>query len=139
MPQISITSNAPQVKKALENLASDIPEIGRGRIYGYTQRVVKRLKEYPPKPVGSKYKRTFKLRKSVMSKEIKNGYRISVDPVAKGKHYGKYPLGNAYGQGQAWMHVGRWTPMRDVADQEAEKLPKEIRDQIITVARRKGF
>lgn len=156
MPQISIKTNLPQVKKNLENLAADIPEIGRGRIYGYTQRVLKRLKKPGRKityPVnwdsekqriaffasngfgsGIPYSRKGAYQKGWNTVKIENGYRIQNSTEGA-----KYIGGDAYGRRQSKIHKGRWLLLRDVVEQEAEKLPKEIRDSIITVARRKGF
>jgi hypothetical protein len=63
-----------------------------------------------------------------------DGYTIS-----NSTPYTKYVVGTAYGTEQAWMHQGRWQLLRDVSDEEVAKLPKEIEDNIMQVARREGL
>jgi hypothetical protein len=48
----------------------------------------------------------------------------------------KYIGGNAYGLGQSRIHKNRWRLLRDVIDQEIDKLPDEMRAALFVVARR---
>jgi hypothetical protein len=134
--QISITTNAPIVRQGLENLALEIPNIGRRRVYNVMLKVRTRAKIYPKERIGQKYVRTYRLRENWNIERLKNGYMIT-NPTP----YTKYVMGDAYGTSQAWMHIStdqgpRWTKTRDIVEQGIVTLPDEIREEINMVARR---
>ena len=52
--------------------------------------------------------------------------RTRVEPYRDGREYGGYVVGNAEGTGQAWMHVGRWTTLRQAVDAEIDGLTGEL-------------
>lgn len=159
MPQISIKTNAPMVRQGLEDLGAEMPRIGRRRIRTMMERIKRRMQEYPPEPAGQstvsthnvlgrtykrargRYQRTGKLGASWAIEKVGGGmgYRLSNNAERKGRTYGQYVVGDAYGTGQAWMHKGRWQKLRDVVDEEVEQLPEEIDGEIILVARRVGL
>jgi hypothetical protein len=125
---------ADLVRRGLQNLAAEIPQIGRLQIYQTQQAIVRRMKVYPPPPATSRYVRTFTLQRGWAITPRSDGYTISNDTP-----YAKYVTGSAYGTDQAWMHQGRWQLLRDVSDEEIAKLPKAIEDNISQVARREGL
>jgi len=136
MTQLSLKIvGADLVRMGLQDLAAEIPQIGRLQIYRTEQAIVKRVK-YPPPPELPSYQRTYRLYRGWTITPRSNGYTIS-NTVP----YTKYVVGNAYGLEQAWMHAlpGRWPLLRDVSDEEVAKLPKEIDDNISQVARRNGL
>ena len=45
MTQISITTNAPLVRQGLENLAAEIPQVGRRRIYNTLVKIRSRMRK----------------------------------------------------------------------------------------------
>ena len=133
--QLSIqVIGADIVRKGLQNLAAEIPKIGREQIYRTEQAIVRRMKVYPPAPPASKYVRTGTLGQGWTITSRADGYTIS-----NATPYTKYVVGSAYGTEQAWMHVGRWLLLRDVSDEEIRKLPTEIDNHITQVARREGL
>ena len=135
MTQLSIQiTGADIVRKGLQNLAAEIPKIGREQIYRTEQAIVRRMKIYPPPPATSRYVRTYQLQHGWTITSRADGYTISNTTP-----YTKYVVGNAYGQEQAWMHQGRWQLLRDVSDQEVAKLPQEIDNHITQVARRENL
>lgn len=135
MTQLSISvQGADLVRQGLQDLAAEIPRIGRLQIYQTSQAIVRRMKAYPPPPAMSTYIRTGTLGAGWMITSNTNGYTIRNDTL-----YTKWVVGNAYGLEQAWMHQGRWQLLRDVTEEETAKLPKEIDDQITMVARRVGL
>ena len=138
--QLSITvKNAQLVAKGLANIRAEIPRISELTVKKSADATVRIMRVYPAPPSGSRYTRTFRLRNSFRIDRVPNGYVIKADPVAKGKHYGPYVIGNAYGTGQATIHAGRWKLIRDVADQETKKLPPLVESHIRMVARRYGL
>lgn len=154
--KLSIKVDGAMVRQGIENVAAAIPQIGRQRIRTVMNRIVRRMQEYPPEPTGQsraeshpvlgtiyrrakgRYKRTGKLFASWKIEEIANGYAIENTAAHKGRRYGQYVVGDAYGTSQAWMHKGRWQLFRDVTDEEISKLPPAIEDEIVMVARRNG-
>ena len=138
--QISIkTKNAEVVRQGLEDLSAELPRIGRRRLYAAMNRITREMEGYPPERPGQRYKRTGLLGASWDVKRLDNGYMITNDARRKGRTYGHYVVGDAYGAGQAWMHKGRWPKLRDVVDAEIEKLPDAVSDEIKLVARRAGL
>lgn len=156
MTQISITTNAPLVAKELENLAAEIPEISRGRIFGRAQGIVRRYSKYPPRPGlpikwdtdkqriaffasggfggGIPHVRRNAIPGGFKLVKLENGYSVVNDvPGAP------FVIGDVYGKGQSRIHQGRWPLLRDVAEQELEQLPQEIMDAIDIAADKKGF
>jgi hypothetical protein len=141
MTQLSITvKGATLVRQGLQDLAAEIPKIGKGQIYKTEQAVVRRMKEYwtiNSPPALPSYQRTGKLAGGYFIEPLTNGYRI-VNRTA----YTSLVVGDAYGLGQAWFHsqaLGRHMKVRDVQEHEVLKLPPEIENEITMVARRKGF
>lgn len=137
MTQLSISiKNADIVRKGLQDLAAEIPKIGRLGIYRTEQTVVRRMKEYwtmnVPSAVPS-YTRTGRLAGGYFISPTTNGYKITNNTP-----YTKYVVGNAYGLEQAWMHY-RHPLLRNVQEEEVDKLPPEIEKEISLVARRVGL
>ena len=128
------------VRSGLQDLAADIPRIGRRQIRITMDRIVKVMKIYPPVPPGSTYERSFRLKRGWKIIPIgADGYRIENRARFRGRAYTKYVIGMASGLGQAWMHVGRWKLFRNVVDAEGSKLPRDIAKHIRIAARKKGF
>jgi len=140
MTQLSISlKGADLVRKGLQDLSAEIPKIGKLQIYRTEQTVVRRMKEYwtmnvPPELPS--YQRTGELAGGYVIIPTSSGYMIrnSVGHTV-------FVVGNAYGLEQAWMHAkpGRHKLLRDVNEEEVEKLPPEIEKEISMVARRVGL
>lgn len=131
--QLSVQVQGTLVRNGLQNLDAEIPKVSRLVIYRSSQRIVQRMKGYPSRS-GSKYKRTFRFRDNWIITSRESGYQIQ-----NRTPYGHHVVGDAYGGRQAWMHVGIWTPLRDVAEEEVKDLPQEISKEIVMVARRNGL
>ena len=127
--------NVGKVRSALQNLWSKLPLIGGNRIKDFMTRLMTRMKIYPPQRPGQKYVRTYRLQRNWrMEKAGATGYRL-----LNRTPYTKYVVGSAFGTGQAWMHAGRWTTLRDAADIELASLPAKLVKDINMVARRGGL
>ena len=137
--QLTIKVNGELVRKGLQDLTAEIPKVGRQQIRTVMNRIVRRMQEYPSERLGQRYRRTGRLFASWKIEEVKSGYTVANTAARKGRAYGQYVVGDAYGTSQAWMHKGRWLVMRDVVEQEVEKLPQEIENEIYMVARRVGL
>jgi len=133
--RLAIKVRGEMVRQGLENIHQEIPAVGRRRMRTIANRVVRRMQEYPAERPGQDYTRTGTLFRRWMIKEInKIGYSIqNLTP------YTHYVVGDAFGTSQAWMHKGRWQRFRDVTDEELLKLPDEIMNEIVMVARREEF
>jgi hypothetical protein len=135
--KLSVTTNAQIVRKGLEDLAAEVPKIGRLSIYRAMETIAKRMRFYWTKNTPAElpsYKRTGDLSRGYTIEKLTNGYRI----LNRTKYTG-FVVGNAYGLGQAKVHRYRHPLMRDVVDQEVTRLAPEIQNSIGIAARRKGF
>lgn len=128
---------AKLVRKSLQDLGREVPRIGRLQIRRTLDRIVKIMRVYPPRPSGSTYIRTGRLGRSWKIETAgPSGYRIKNEARFRNRRYSKYVVGSASGEGQAWMHVGRWPLFRSVVDSEGAKLPSEIARHIKLHARK---
>lgn len=151
--QLTISSNAPIVRQGLENLALEVPQIGRRRIYNMMLAIRSALRK-PGKPVrypvqwdSERQRRAFFATDgfgrgipTVRTGAYNAGYQIKRTDkgyqIANSTNYGKYVGGSAYGTGQSNIHRGRWQLMRDVVDNQVEQLPEAVAAEIRMVARR---
>lgn len=138
--KISVNVRGQLVRMGLQNLKAEIPQIGRRQIRVRMDRMKRRMEAYPPERPGQKYVRTGQMFYSwrIMPSE-RNGYTLENFATRRGVNYPSFVVGNAYGQGQAWMHRGRWELLRDVVEEELQDLPDAIRTEIVMVARRHGL
>jgi len=141
--QIRITLERGElVRQGAQNLNAEIPQVGRRQIRTVMERVKRRMEAYPPERQGQRYKRTGRFFRSWGIDRIGNtGYLIkntARDPRTR-KEYGRYVVGTAYGTGQAWMHKGRWELLRDVVEEELQRLPPAVEREIALVARRNNL
>jgi hypothetical protein len=154
--RLSIKVDGELVRKGLEDLSAAIPRVSRQRIRTIINRIVRRMEkegEKPSYPIkwdserqrraffasdgfgrGIPTKRTNKYVNSWKVASINNGYRLQ-----NSTDYAKYLGGDAYGQVHSGIHSGRWENLRDVVAAETEKLPDEIENDLIMVARRNGL
>lgn len=139
--QITIqVRNAQLVGKGLANIRAEVPRISERTIKQGADAIVRRMKVYPSAPAGSRYTRTYKLQNAWRVSRSATGFTVSANPTGRnGKPYGRYVVGFADGGGQAWMHVGRWNLLRDVTEEEVNKLPPMVEDHIHLVARQQGL
>lgn len=140
MTQLTIqVRNAELVGKGLANIRAEVPRISERTIENGAQAIAKRMRIYPAAPSGSRYVRTYRLRDSVKVKRMASGYAVSIDPVSKrGTRYGRYVIGFADGSGQARQN-SHWRLLRDVTEEEVEKLPPMVEEHIRLVARSEGL
>ena len=137
---IQVSGNAELVRQGLQNFDADIVKIGRRTIYNTSVRIKNRLRIYPPERPDQTYVRTFALRDSVRVTGLPSGYVISVNPISpKGVAYGGYVVGDADGNGQAWMHKDRWPQFANVALEEIYTLPDEIVNELELSAENNGL
>lgn len=122
-----VDDGARVVRQSLQNLAGDIPKIGRTTIRETMERIVRIMKPYPAPPPGSTYRRTFRLKAGWKVQAAgATGYMIKNLAARKGRRYSKYVVGDASGKRQAKIHRGRWKLLREVAVAQARKLPKTV-------------
>lgn len=145
MPQITISvKNAKLVQKGLSNIRAEIPRISANTIKKVAEKIVKRMRDYPPERPGQKYVRTFRLRDSFKISSTSTGFTVKANPTSpRGKKYGRYVIGTFDGGigngGQAWMHVGRWLLFRDVAEYEVSLLPPAVEEHIRMKIKQQGL
>lgn len=120
-----------------------LPGIGKRVLRRLLLRVIRAVTRYPAERPGQKYIRTglygrsFKLVTKHMGASA--GYTIKSDAVQKGRHYTRYVGGNSAGEGQAWMHQGRWPVVREELDGELEHIYAEMDADVATTLRQHGI
>ncbi len=140
MPTLSLTvRNAKLVAKGLQNLRADIPKIAKNNIENVFKRAVKQMKEYPPERPNQTYIRTYEFKNSWQIIPMATGFKVTNTATRRGTRYPFYVVGDAVGQGQAWMHVGRWLLFRDVLDFEMTKLPNITEEHLRIRAKEEGL
>lgn len=147
---------AELVRQGLEDIAREIPLIGRKRIYEAMLRVKRKMATPAPKPKypinwdsekqrraffatdgfgrGIPTKRTGRYEKGWVIVRTGTGYRMENTSPAAG-----YIGGDYAGQGQSQIHAGRWPLFQPAIEAEIQKLPPDIESHIGYYARGKGF
>lgn len=138
--QLSATfTGAKLVRQGLQSVRRAIPRIGRKGIYDTFMKVRKILRRYPPQPSGSKYVRTYKLKRGwKVVRAGDRGYRLINRARFRGRGYAKWVVGNARGEMQARVNV-HWPIMAWVVEKELTKLPPRVAAQIKRVSKGVGF
>jgi hypothetical protein len=84
-------------------------------------------KPYPATRPEQKYKRTRRLKRGWRSRRVESMVYEIFNPTT----YGPWVVGDSQGQGQAWMHLGRWwlgaTEITNRTPDLVDTLEKEIR------------
>ena len=141
MTQISLQiAEAVKHARTLAELAKLVPDIAGAEVRAGLERVIRVMQVYPPERPGQRYVRTYKLKRNFrIVQKSKSTLGIINRARFKGRAYAKYPIGDARGESQAWMHVGRWRVLRTEMEAELEKLPPKIRSRVHFFVRSKGF
>lgn len=148
--------NAEIVRKGLQDLAAEVPKIGREQIFRALQRARSRLRAnvrrpgYPIRWDSEKQKRAFfatdGFGRGIPSRRsgryikgwtlipLSNGYRLE-NPASHAKYVG----GDARGGSQSRIHQSRYPLFQDVTEQEIKNLPRDIEQHISYYARVRGL
>lgn len=122
-----------RVENKLRALASGMPKITSAVVYKWAQGTRAILKSTPyPQPPRKSYRRTGRLANSWRAVRTTTGAQITNTAAFKGRSYSRYVVGDGRGEGQAWMHKGRWWKARpDVIDKETKKLTEMLSAEIV--------
>lgn len=143
MSQWGVRIKADRVRIGLSKFRDAIPGIGRRVWRAILQRVIRIVTRYPAKRPGQKYERTglygrsFKLETKHLG--ASSGYTLKSDAAQGGRRYTKYVGGNSAGEGQAWMHEGRWANVRETIEDELEHVYAEFDADVATTLRQAGI
>jgi hypothetical protein len=135
--QISLTVNDKQVKQSLRVLGVAGPNIVNRNITNSLNKAAQKIREYPPKPRESKYRRTGTFKRSVKVVEAKRKSgggswsrtaKLVTDARQKGRRYSVYVTGDARGRNQAYMHQAGYKGRKgfNVAADEVTKAAKPL-------------
>jgi hypothetical protein len=122
----------PWLMRLFPRITAGLEETAQVETTGFVREV--RSTPYPPPPENSKYARTYILKTSWGIRKIKPlTYRLdNLAGIRKGNPYAGLVVGDEKGQGQAYMHVGRWWK---IADKVKEFVPKLRRAYVATIGR----
>lgn len=153
---ITVDIRGTLVRQGLQNLAGELPEIGRLRIYRAAQSIQTSMKVEGKKPTypiqwdSEKQRRAFfaskgfgggiphvrtktYIRAWTLTKLGEIGYRVA--NASKGA---EAIAGDALGR-QSKIHVGRWPAFRPVIDKELSMLPSMIQKDIQVAIQKQGL
>lgn len=150
------TKGAELVRKGLEDLTTQIPQIARSRIYNTMLAMRRELRTPAPRPTypirwdsdrqrryvlamlrardDLPYQRTGELPAAWEIVPARNGYRLE-NP----KSAALYLYGDHSGSGQSNIHAGRHPLMAVVVENHIMELPPDIENHISYYARGKGL
>lgn len=154
---ISVDIQGRLVRQGLENLANEVPQIGRLGVYriALAIRTAMRVKgSKPGYPInwdsvkqkkaffasdgfggGIPHTRTDRYINTWQLERIGDiGYRVSNQSQGAEAIAGDVVIGR-----QSRIHQGRWPVFRQVVDREVQKLPAEISKEINIVTKRNGL
>jgi hypothetical protein len=85
------------------------------------------LRIYPPPPPASRYKRTGRYRAGISNPVVtmESGGAIH-GRIEQRAPYSRYVRGDQDGQGQAWMHVGRWETSKSIVGRLVTRLTNRL-------------
>lgn len=131
MPQFSIRlENDDKVRVGLNRWAQAVTRITREDTREAMRRAKARSVSDPtggPYPVPERgYIRTMNLSASTWLEE--NGLTVTIksEAMRDGRPYSGYVVGDASGFGQARIHQGYWTPLRQSVDEAVEELVTDV-------------
>lgn len=135
MTQITLKiTGLNNVQRSTRVIGQAIPKLTQRSIVKALERARIRAAKYPPKRPGQRYKRTGRYGRDNQVIETEMGGRLEFNAP-----YTTYVGGNAEGQGQAWMHEGRWRVIADEVDAEAQNMVNEIEADLSDVIRQEGM
>src|SRR5690348_14054608 len=115
MPQSRVTIEDSEVKTALRNALLAVGNLPAKVIRPEMDTAAAEIKNYPAELPGQRYVRTGRRAAATKVEAIagnnaySKAYIIKSNPVyAGGRTADPYVIGNAYGDGQARIHQGRW-------------------------------
>ncbi len=129
--------NNQQARAALAAMKKVITDGSRVRLLETLTLIVRRMQIYPPPPPRSKYARTYRFKNAWRITETLDGFIVrNAVRNPRGRLYPVYVVGDAEGEGQAEVHVGRWMPFRKITEDALKRLPLAlIRDLQLTTER----
>ena len=144
MTQLSIRwIGLDTLQVGFNRFVKSVPEITRERNREAMRRAKKRSVSDPPGGAYSVpergYVRTMNLSASTYLEEDGLSVRIVSNAMRDGRPYSGYVIGDAEGYGQAGIHQGYWTTLRDAVDDEVEELVKDIDEKLSESAEALGL
>lgn len=117
------------VKTKLKKVALAVDDISKTDIKRELIAAKDEARIYPSEIPGQKYIRTGTYNRSFRFTGSGGTYTIKSDAVLKGRHYTQYVGGLPDGTGQAKIHAGRWTLIKDAIDRALERIKAEAEER----------
>ena len=144
------------VRMGLQNLAAELPQVGRLGVYRTAQRIVSRLKQ-PGSPIS--YPVHWDSDKQRVAFFASGGFGRGIPTVRSGETNGAWTLtslsngyeidnqsngslfvyGDLFGRGQSLIHKDRWPLFKDVVDEQIFWLPQDVGAELRTAIIAEGF
>lgn len=138
--EITVKVQNQKVRQSLSYVGDAIPRITDRQVKKAMEAARDEIRTYPPQLPDQKYKRTGKrYRATVVKKNGAKSYTIESNPTYRGRTANPYVIGDSKGEGQAYIHQGRWKIARDVVAKWAETLTQTISAEISSILRAQGI
>jgi len=149
MTQITVSTNAGNIRNGLVNVATGLPRITKKNLRTAMQAARKVARgNWPsgggpggysiPQPQGTKYKRTGNYGRSMTITESGLSFILRSEAKRNGRTYAPFVGGNAVGALQARVHMGRWPLISEAVAAQIRDLVASIENDIEIAARAAG-
>ena len=128
--QLAIRVRDHAIKTVNAKLLTALRRIPAGIVRPEIDAARDELRTYPPELPDQRYIRTGKRYRATRVEYLGGqSYRLISDPSYKGRSADPYVLGDAYGQGQARIHQGRWRLLKDAVEASIERILARVREE----------
>lgn len=128
MTQITVRIDDGELRSLVGRAMLAIEQFPRREMRRYIEQARDAARVYPPELPGQRYRRTGTYRRSFRVEPVGRGYRLYSDAVQRGRRYTRYVGGAADGSGQARIHAGRWTLIRDAVESAQRAIIERARE-----------
>ena len=137
--QLTIRVRDHAIKTVNAKLLTALRRIPAGIVRPEIDTARDELRTYPPELPNQRYVRTGKRYRATRVEYLGGqSYRLISDPSYKGRSADPYVLGDAYGQGQARIHQGRWALIKDVVEKSIERILTRVREEFNRILTESG-
>lgn len=130
MTQITVKVDDSQVKSILGNAVLAVEKLPDDVMFPILAEARDEVRTYPAERPGQRYIRTGNRYRATYLQKEGRAFRLYSNPrYGSGRSADPYVVGNALGQGQAWMHVGRWALLYEVMMRAKERIIQKAEEE----------
>lgn len=127
-----------ETEQKLRGVRGEIPLETQQELTTTGRTIYFQLREYPPMRPGQTYVRTFEYRR-LISYALESADNLIMLTFKQGAAYSKYLRGGEDRDVGAWMHVGRWVQIKDIARNFTGEVERRLEQAVQRVISRFGL